>query len=812
MGMAMHLASLLLLLLSISTVADAVDDDAVALLAFKAAAVGGDGGYALPSSTGGFCSWEGVTCQGQPRRVVALSLPSRGLNGVLSPAVGNLSSLTVLDLGSNRLSGAVPASLGRLRRLETLNLSSNVFSGEIPANLSSCTSLASIGLQSNQLRGRLPPELGDKLTRLRSSGCGRPTSPVPSRRRWPTCHRSVKCPSHSTSSRAPPSLLASAAFRASDTLTAPSTASPFTGTIPESLSNLTALKLLDFTDNRFSGHVPPTLGRLPALQRLLLAINRLQADDSEGWEFITSLSNCSQLQTLLINDNPGLSGQLPSSIGNLSVTLQHLYLNSIGINGSIPTSIGNLVGLEFLSVANTSISGAVPDSIGKLGKLTQLDFYNTHLSGSIPSSIGNLTGLISLYAYSASFDGVIPASLGKLKNLMALDLSNNHLNGSIPREIFRLPLLSRFLDLSHNSLTGQLPSEVGSMVPDSIGRCTVLEQLMLDNNSFEGRIPQSLENLKGLRVLNLSMNMLSGNIPDAIGSIRDLQQLSLAHNYLTGIIPTVLQNLSLLSKLDLSFNNLQGEVPQKGIFKSLTNLSITANDELCGGIQQLHLAPCHEKSSGNKNRKGQSLAIALAATGVLIFLVFATVFSCLLYKKIGRKQNKPILRSITEEHYERVTYHTLANPLGPDAAIAIDAELAGAGVGAGHSMAGAGAGAAATGDATANPAVVPPLAAPSSPHHAGARSGRGQSWGWPPSSLWIRPRLTTAAATRTSSSPSSLSHQTRVVPVGARRAVDRRMKTKRSPTTATPQPTLMSFVARQCWCLHPRCAPRLIQP
>jgi hypothetical protein len=85
----------------------------------------------------------------------------------------------------------------------------------------------------------------------------------------------------------------------------------------------------------------------------------------------------------------------------------------------------------------------------------------------------------------------------------------------------------------------------------------------------------------------------------ALGSICNLQQLSLAHNYLTGTIPTVLQNLSSLSKLDLSFNNLQGEVPQEGILKSLTNLSITANDELCGGIQQLHLAPCHKKNSGN---------------------------------------------------------------------------------------------------------------------------------------------------------------------------------------------------------------------
>ncbi|PUZ75468.1 hypothetical protein GQ55_1G171800 [Panicum hallii var. hallii] len=62
-----------------------------------------------------------------------------------------------------------------------------------------------------------------------------------------------------------------------------------------------------------------------------------------------------------------------------------------------------------------------------------------------------------------------------------------------------------------------------------------------------------------------------------------------------------------------------------------------------------------------QKRELKSLAIALAATGVLIFLAFAIVFSCFLYKKIGRKQNKPILPSITEEHYERITYHTLAS-------------------------------------------------------------------------------------------------------------------------------------------------------
>jgi hypothetical protein len=85
------LVLLLLLLASVSTstlVARGAGDEA-ALLAFKAAAIGGDtDNDALASwnvsgaTAGGFCSWEGVTCGRRHRRVVALSLPSHGLTGL----------------------------------------------------------------------------------------------------------------------------------------------------------------------------------------------------------------------------------------------------------------------------------------------------------------------------------------------------------------------------------------------------------------------------------------------------------------------------------------------------------------------------------------------------------------------------------------------------------------------------------------------------------------------------------------------------------------------------------------------------------
>ncbi|KAL6847918.1 hypothetical protein ACP4OV_022046 [Aristida adscensionis] len=727
--MGMSSVSLLLLLcasMAISAVADAEADDAAALLAIKAAAVVAGGMLASWNSSGAsvFCSWEGVTCRsGMPRRVVALSLPSGRLNGVLSPAIGNLSSLELLNVSSNFLGGGIPASLGRLRRLRSLDLSRNSFSGELPANLSSCTGLAIVILNSNRLGGRIPSELGDmarlKMLNLMDNGL---TGAVPPSLANLSSLTHISLTINQLEGAIPPSLGAIVGLRRLDLAynlfsgelprslynssslegldlqgnlfrgsipanigsSLPSIfflsfgANQFTGSIPASITNLTTLKVLDVSQNRLSGHVPATIGSLRALKHLYIHDNMLEADDRSGWEFITSLSNCRQLQHIELGSNPAFTGQLPTSIVNLSTTLQILRFDDTRISGSIPSGIDNLAGLEFLGAANTSISGVIPESIGKLANLVQLGLYNTQLSGLVPSSIGNLSKLTILYAYSAKLEGSIPASLGKLKNLRALSLSKNRLNGSIPREIFKLPLLSNILDLSYNTLSGPLPYEIGSLrnlnnlvlsgnqlsgeIPESIGECTVLEKLWLDNNSFEGRIPHSLNNIKGLIAFNLSKNKLSGAIPDSISRIYKLQQLYLAHNNLSGPIPTALLNLTSLSELDLSYNNLQGEVSKEGIFRNLTEFSITGNNELCGGIPELQLAPCHTNSR-EKNRKWKLkvLKIVLATVGGLLFLAFVIALVQFIHKKLRQKQKIPFLPSIIEEQYERVSYQSLAN-------------------------------------------------------------------------------------------------------------------------------------------------------
>ncbi|XBH96771.1 hypothetical protein VPH35_087092 [Triticum aestivum] len=703
--MAMGDMCLLCSLLAVLMVAMATASDEAALLAFKAQ-INHGGLLASWNRSAGFCSWEGVTCsRRRPAWVVALLLNGTGLAGALSPAIGNLTFLRTLDLSFNSLHGGIPASLGRL---QGLYLDDNAFSGTFPVNLSSCVSMNEMVLDNNKIGGRIPAELGEKLTSLTEFSLSNNsfTGHIPASLANLSHLQILDLTSNQLVGSIPPGLESiqnMQYFSLYDNLlsgmlplslynwsslevldvalnmlygTIPDdigskfpkmkalslSSNHFSGPLPSSISNMSDLTRIFLWKNRFSGYVPPTLGRLGVLQYLNLADNRLEANDNKGWEFITSLANCSRLQILELSVNP-LGGQLPGSIVNLSTTLRDLSLTDNMISGVIPAYIGNLVGLTRLVLANTSISGVIPESIGKLKSLIQLGLYNNSLSGSIPPSLGNLSQLNGLIANNGNLEGPIPASLGKLKNLFELDLSMNYrLNGSIPREIFKLPSLSSFLDLSYNSLSGPLPNEVGSLAN--------LNRLILSGNQLFGKIPdgiqnrivleclipQSLKNIKGLSKLNLTMNKFSGNIPEALGSIGNLQELYLAHNNLSGSIPVVLQNLTSLSKLDVSFNNLQGEVPDEGVFRNITYLAVAGNINLCGGTPQLHLAPC--SISKNKKNMPKSLVISLATAGAFLFSLSA-ILIWILCKKLKPSQKTLAQNSIADDHYMRIPYHAL---------------------------------------------------------------------------------------------------------------------------------------------------------
>eukprot|EP01018_Ginkgo_biloba_P010511 Gb_14094 [translate_table: standard] len=141
-------------------------EDQQALIAFKKSI--SDDWNALQdwNSSVAFCNWTGVTCDLARERVIELYLSGLGLQGFLSPRLGNLSSLERLDLSNNTLGSHIPPQLGRLSRLRELWLEINLLEGNIPSSLSNCRNLVNLSLSDNHLTGLIPPQLG-QLTKLR---------------------------------------------------------------------------------------------------------------------------------------------------------------------------------------------------------------------------------------------------------------------------------------------------------------------------------------------------------------------------------------------------------------------------------------------------------------------------------------------------------------------------------------------------------------------------------------------------------------------------------------------------------------------
>ena len=88
--------------------------------------------------------------------------------------------------------------------------------------------------------------------------------------------------------------------------------------------------------------------------------------------------------------NSGLTGSIPSEIGNLN-DLKHLSLGYNQLTGSIPPEIGYLTSLNFLYLHNNQLSGIIPDEICNQGDSFPY-LYGNQLCPPYPSCIKDYVG------------------------------------------------------------------------------------------------------------------------------------------------------------------------------------------------------------------------------------------------------------------------------------------------------------------------------------------------------------------------------------------------------------------------------------
>ena len=249
--------------------------------------------------------WQGVTVDGTPRRVTALSLPDAGLTGGLPMELSRLDGLKRLVLRENELTGPIPAWIGDLANLEDLSLWGNRLYGPLPTSLGNLVNLESLLLSRNPITGPIPAEMGN-LANLKE-------------------------------------------LRLFD--------SQMTGPIPTELSRLAALKVLQLSKNRLDGTLPAWLGGLADLEVISLWGNEFTGLIPH------ELGGLEKLEELRLAEN-ALFGPIPASFGDLE-DLRILTLRHNQLEGCVPGGLRDVdsndldhLGLPFCDVllADLSIS------------------------------------------------------------------------------------------------------------------------------------------------------------------------------------------------------------------------------------------------------------------------------------------------------------------------------------------------------------------------------------------------------------------------------------------------------------------------
>ncbi|KAF8011984.1 hypothetical protein BT93_I0190 [Corymbia citriodora subsp. variegata] len=459
---------------------------------------------------GDCCAWDGVECDDETGRVIGLDLEKSCLCG---------------PIGSN-------ASLFRLVHLRRLNLTDNDFeSSRIPSAIGNLRELTSLVLFESSFRGQIPREVLN-LTNLSFLDLS-----------YNNFDLELKSPS-----------------------------------LENLLRSLTKLEGLNLSHMFVSSPLPDAIADLSNLTSLVL-----WGCDLRG-ELPVAIFELPRLETLDVSGNENLSVRMPEF--RRGSPLKSLSLSRTRCSGQLPSSLGNLSSLIELDIASCELSGVIPSSVGELARLHTLDLRKNQLTCEIPPSLGKLVGLTHLDLSYNQLSGEIPPSLGKLVNYF--DLSYNRLTGRIPSLISGLTSV-RELDLSHNRLEGPMPSTISglkNLIPRWLLNVSTiyLAHLNLSNNSLTGFSSYPVEfKWANLQTLDLryngmegplplpprsiqfylaSNNKLIGQIPPTICQLNSIQILDLASNELSGVLPSCLSNLSsTLSTLSLHGNGFYGRIP-----------------------------------------------------------------------------------------------------------------------------------------------------------------------------------------------------------------------------------------------------------
>ncbi len=339
----------------------------------------------------------------------------------------------------------------------------------------------------------------------------------------------------------------------------------------------------------------------------------------------SAIGTLTDLVTLDLGDNPGLTGALPQETGDL-VNLEIFRAVTTGLEGNLPASMGNLTRLTILHIGNNSIEGKIPESWEGMTAMQDFALFGTDILSPLPRTI--FTGWTHLGSFimhsNPGLTGSLPPQLGQMttdNTTLDIQLHDCNFSGGIPEEWAAIPQVCTQLYLYGNQLTEQIPLSIQNHpsweywndylpeteihylrtqqngvflglepVPDAQReRLMVLYDQLDGENWTKGdnwNTQEDIATWEGVTVeneaitgLDLSGFGLDGQLPSEIGDFTSLRMLNLGNNpNLTGSLPANLGNLGELRRFLATETDLSGTLPgTMGNLKKLTELRLAGN-------------------------------------------------------------------------------------------------------------------------------------------------------------------------------------------------------------------------------------------
>jgi hypothetical protein len=128
-----------------------------------------------------------------------------------------------------------------------------------------------------------------------------------------------------------------------------------TGSIPESLGQLTLLEIFDVTGGSVTGTLPESLGRLTSMTTFLVGQNQLR-------------------------------GTIPDALKSWS-NLESMVLANNKFTGSLPESTGQWPYIKYFEVSYHILTGTIPSFVGDWTFAERAEFHQNNFTGSIPGTL-----------------------------------------------------------------------------------------------------------------------------------------------------------------------------------------------------------------------------------------------------------------------------------------------------------------------------------------------------------------------------------------------------------------------------------------